>query len=221
MFTIKSLAFRAVCELICAFEPSSALSAQSKSPESLCAWCSSWLKILLESARQYGIRSHKQIWLGALSLLLLSGTSVATAAPGGEAPSPDFRYPSLFPPAPTVGPAAPRIQVDLSQQELVAFEGATPIRAFATSTGDWQHPTLVGTFAVQWKREKIDLIGPDWYYHDVPYVMMFATPFYIHSAPWRPEFGARTSHGCVTLAVDDAAWLFHWAEVGTPIVITW
>jgi lipoprotein-anchoring transpeptidase ErfK/SrfK len=79
----------------------------------------------------------------------------------------------------------------------------------------------VGTYAVQWKRAVIDLIGPDWYYHDVPFVMMFAKPFYIHAAPWRPEFGTPTSHGCVTLAVPDAEWLFAWAEVGTLIHITW
>ena len=51
--------------------------------------------------------------------------------------------------------------------------------------------------------------------------MMFAKPFYIHAAPWRPEFGRPDSHGCVTLSEADAGWLFNWAEVGTPIFITW
>lgn len=157
------------------------------------------------------------LWLGLVGWLLLGPITPV----GAEAPSPDFRYPSLFPPAPTVGQPARRIEVDLSEQQLIAFEGATPVRAFATATGDWDHPTLVGEFAVQWKRERIDLIGPDWYYRDVPWVMMFATPFYIHAAPWRPEFGVRTSHGCVTLAEPDAAWLFQWSAVGTPIYIGW
>lgn len=156
------------------------------------------------------------LWLNLFGLLALGGT-----APRTDAPTPGYRYPSLFPPAPTVGTPERRIVVDLSEQQLIAFEGFTPVRAFPTATGDWEHPTLVGHFTVQWKREKIDLIGPDWYYHDVPSVMMFATPFYIHAAPWRAEFGARTSHGCVTLAVDDAAWLFDWATVGTPIHIGW
>lgn len=157
------------------------------------------------------------VWLSLLGAIFWGAITPAWA----DAPSPTFRYPSLFPPAPTVGQPARRIEVDLSEQQLVAFEGATPVRAFATATGDWEHPTLVGDFSVQWKRERIDLIGPDWYYHDVPSVMMFATPFYIHAAPWRPEFGARTSHGCVTLSEPDAAWLFEWSVVGTPIHIGW
>jgi len=147
----------------------------------------------------------------------------ADVPPGSSEPAfpPDFLYPSLFPPAPFVGPRTRRIQVDLSEQQLVASEGLTPVRAFAVATGDWAHPTIVGRYAVQWKRERIDLIGPDYYYRDVPYVMMFARPFYIHAAPWRAEFGAPTSHGCVTLATSDAAWLYAWADVGTEIVIVW
>ena len=163
-------------------------------------------------------------------LVLSLGASPALAAdrrppggsgrPGAGEPAQPL-YPSLFPPAPSVGPHQRRIVVDLSEQQLTAFEGATPVRAFLVATGDWQHPTLVGHFSVQWKRERIDLIGPDYYYHDVPYVMMFAKPFYIHAAPWRAEFGTPTSRGCVTLATADAAWLYAWADVGTEIAITW
>lgn len=158
------------------------------------------------------------------ALLLLIGLGpLRLSSPGlAEASAPAaIVHPSLFPAAPTVGPARPRITVDLSQQQLIAFEGMTPVRAFAVATGDYDHPTIVGEYSVQWKREKIDLIGPDWYFKDVPYVMMFAKPFYIHAAPWRPEFGKPDSHGCVTLAEADAGWLFNWAEVGTPIFITW
>lgn len=159
-------------------------------------------------------------------LVLLLGLGWASASRPAQADvqpplATSLLHPSLFPPAPTVGPAASRITVDLSQQELIAFEGMTPVRAFAVATGDYDHPTIVGEYSVQWKREKIDLIGPDWYFKDVPYVMMFAKPFYIHAAPWRPEFGKPDSHGCVTLSEADAGWLFNWAEVGTPIFITW
>jgi lipoprotein-anchoring transpeptidase ErfK/SrfK len=151
----------------------------------------------------------------------LGGVARPAQAERQPPPAPTDRHPSLFPSAPTVGPAQPRITVDLSQQQLIAFEGMTPVRAFAVATGDYDHPTIVGEYSVQWKREKIDLIGPDWYFKDVPYVMMFAKPFYIHAAPWRPEFGKPDSHGCVTLAEADAGWLFNWAEVGTPIFISW
>lgn len=140
----------------------------------------------------------------------------------GQTPRPPGEpYPSLFPRAPTVGASPRHIRVDLSEQQLIAFEGIAPVRAFPVSTGDATHPTIVGRYTIQWKREVIDLIGPDWYYHDVPYVMMFATPFYIHAAPWRAEFGVPTSRGCVTLSTADAEWLFAWAGVGTPLAIWW
>jgi len=166
----------------------------------------------------------KRWWWGVIVLGLGLGliSPLAHAALGRDPAYPaDFRFPSLFPPAPTVGVPVHRIVVDLSEQQLVAFEGPTPVRAFAVSTGDWEHPTIVGEYSVQWKRDRIDLIGPDWYFHDVPYVMMFAKPFYLHAAPWRAEFGVPNSHGCVTLATDDAGWLYQWAEVGTAISIGW
>jgi len=162
--------------------------------------------------------------MGALSVAALGGgVRPVRADPPHSDPPPSiaFRYPSLFPPAPTVGAPARRILVDLSEQQLIAFEGDTPVHAFPVSTGDAAHPNLVGRFAVQHKYERIDLIGADYYYHDVPYVMAFARPFYIHAAPWRAEFGVPVSRGCVTLAPADAAWLFAWAEVGTAVVIQW
>ena len=162
-----------------------------------------------------------------LSVAALGGDLRPAHAGGGLAPgagaahSVAFRHPSLFPAAPTVGAAPRRIVVDLSEQQLVAFEGGTPVRAFPVSTGDAAHPTIVGQFSIQHKYERIDLIGSDYYYRDVPYVMAFARPFYIHAAPWRAEFGVRASRGCVTLSVADAAWLYTWAEVGAALVIQW
>jgi len=159
-----------------------------------------------------------------LPALLMAPLPAQGAAPGtGQAaPAPNQSpYPSLFPPAPTVGGPARRIEVSLTNQQLVAFEGNTPVRAFDVSTGDAQHPTPVGHFTIQRKFERIDLIGRDYYYHDVPDVMLLARPFYIHAAPWRSEFGVPASRGCVTLSTADAAWLFAWVDVGTPVTIHW
>jgi hypothetical protein len=144
-----------------------------------------------------------------------------SASRAGSATPTEFRYPSLFPSAPTTGPLTHRIVVDLSEQQLIAFEGLTPVRAFPISSGDEEHPTLVGRFSIRQKYEQIDLIGRDYYYRDVPYVMAFARPFYIHAAPWQAEFGAPGSRGCVTLSIADARWLFDWAETGTALVIRW
>ena len=165
----------------------------------------------------------------ALAVALLAAVFIAPSAARGAAPGAGQAaqtpgqppYPSLFPLAPTVGGPARRIEVSLTGQQLVAFEGDTPVRAFDVSTGDAQHPTPVGHFTIKRKFTHIDLIGRDYYYHDVPDVMLLARPFYIHAAPWRSEFGVPASRGCVTLSTADAAWLFAWADVGTPVSIHW
>jgi lipoprotein-anchoring transpeptidase ErfK/SrfK len=161
------------------------------------------------------------VWMLVAMCLGMARESARAAAAPSSAPLVEFRHPSLFPPAPGVGAPVRRIDVDVSAQELVAFEGLTPVRAFQISTGDAQHPTLIGSFSIQRKYARIDLVGRDYYYHDVPYVMMFAKPFYVHAAPWRAEFGVAASRGCVTLATADAAWLFDWTDVGTEITIHW
>ncbi len=159
--------------------------------------------------------------------LLSAVPSVALAAPSRWAEDPPtappggLRYPSLFQQDPSVGEGARRIEVGLKQQQLVAYIGKTPVRAFAVSTGAPGTPTPVGHYTIQQKYPAIDLIGPDYYYHDVPYVMLLARPFYIHAAPWRKEFGVASSRGCVTLTTEDAAWLYEWAEVGTSVYIHW
>jgi hypothetical protein len=133
----------------------------------------------------------------------------------------DFRYPSLFPQAPMVGGVDRHIEVSLKEQQLVAFEGKTPVRAFAVSTGAPGTPTPIGRYTILDKYPKIDLIGPDYYYHDVPWVMLLGKPFYIHSASWRKEFGVALSRGCVTLSVDDAAWVFDWTPMGASVYVHW
>jgi hypothetical protein len=151
--------------------------------------------------------------------------ALAASPRQGEGPPPappsGFRYPSLFPQAPRVGENGRRIEVSLKEQQLIAFEGKTPVRAFAVSTGAPGTPTPVGHYTILQKYPKIDLIGPDYYYHDVLYVMLLGKPYYIHSAPWRNEFGVPLSRGCVTLSTDDAAWLFEWTDIGTVVYVHW
>jgi lipoprotein-anchoring transpeptidase ErfK/SrfK len=145
--------------------------------------------------------------------------AVALASPGlalaagvpGRAGSPT--------PIPVAEAVTRTIEVDLSEQRLTAWQGSTRVRVLVVSTGDEEHPTIRGQFKIKAKYEKIDMIGRDYYYHNVPYVMMFSRPFYIHAAPWREKFGAPLSRGCVTLSTHDAEWLFKWAPVGTAVVV--
>jgi hypothetical protein len=114
------------------------------------------------------------------------------------------------------------IDVDLTSQTLTAYEGQEPVFNVAVSTGTWQYPTVVGTFAIYVKFEKARMrggSGVDAYdLPDVPYVMYFHKGYGLHGTYWHDNFGTPMSHGCVNLSMVDSEWLFNWASVGTKVV---
>jgi lipoprotein-anchoring transpeptidase ErfK/SrfK len=111
------------------------------------------------------------------------------------------------------------IEIDLSSQRLIAWEGATPVYAIVVSTGKASTPTRTGTFAIQTKHRQARMRGADYDISDVPYTMYYSGSYAIHGAYWHHRFGTPVSHGCVNVAVDHANWLFDWATVGTPVVV--
>lgn len=111
------------------------------------------------------------------------------------------------------------VSVDLSDQTLTAYQGRLAVRTFIVSTGDADHPTLKGQYRVKAKWEKIDVIGRDYYFHDVPYFIKYSGPFAIHAATWHDDFGRPVSHGCVNMTVADAKWVFEFLSVGDVVEI--
>jgi lipoprotein-anchoring transpeptidase ErfK/SrfK len=127
------------------------------------------------------------------------------------------------------------IDVDVVSQTLVAYEGAVPIRRFLVSTGRPGWDTPLGEFAIarRVERETMDAAtlrgaipagqaAPTYKIQDVRYTQYFtADGAAFHENTWRsPElFGLPGSHGCVSLHPADAAWLWQWAQVGTPVRI--
>ncbi|WP_353932175.1 L,D-transpeptidase [Okeanomitos corallinicola TIOX110] len=111
------------------------------------------------------------------------------------------------------------IQVDLSEQNLIAWEGNKPVYAVKISSGKRSTPTLVGTFKVQTKHRKTRMRGPGYNVANVPHTMYYHRGYAIHGAYWHKRFGTPVSHGCVNLAPNHAKWVFEWAAVGTPIVV--
>jgi lipoprotein-anchoring transpeptidase ErfK/SrfK len=109
------------------------------------------------------------------------------------------------------------IDVSLSQQQVTAFEGNTPVRTFLVSTGTWEHPTVQGQFHIYVKYPAADMAGPGYYLPAVPFVMYFYEGYGLHGTYWHHNFGTPMSHGCVNLETGDAAWLFDWASVGTLV----
>ena len=55
----------------------------------------------------------------------------------------------------------------------------------------------------------------------MPNSVFFHGGYAIHGNYWRPAsyFGnINSSHGCIGINVDDAAWIYDWAPIGTSII---
>ncbi|OUC15946.1 MAG: hypothetical protein B0A82_04110 [Alkalinema sp. CACIAM 70d] len=111
------------------------------------------------------------------------------------------------------------IEIDLSSQRLIAWEGKRWVDAKIVSTGKASTPTRTGVFEIQEKFRSVTMKGADYEVPDVPHAMFYSGNYAIHGAYWHSSFGTPVSHGCVNMAPDAAQWLYSWARVGTPIVI--
>lgn len=111
------------------------------------------------------------------------------------------------------------IEIKLSSQRLIAWEGKTPVYAILISTGKASTPTQPGVFTIQTRDRYARMRGDDYDIGDVPYTMYYSGSYAIHGAYWHRRFGTPVSHGCVNLAVDHARWLFNWARIGTSVVV--
>ncbi len=109
------------------------------------------------------------------------------------------------------------IDVDLGNQLTSAYDGTDLVATFVVSTGTWQTPTVTGVYRVYVKYRYADMSGPGYYLANVPYVMYFYQGYGIHGTYWHNNFGTPMSHGCVNLTIDDAGWMFDFADVGTVV----
>jgi len=108
------------------------------------------------------------------------------------------------------------IEVILSKQVLIAWQGNTPVRRMAVSTGIARYPTVTGSYRIYVKLRSQAMRGPGYYLPNVPHVMFFYRGYGIHGTYWHNNFGTPMSHGCVNLSQADAAWLFSWAGPWLP-----
>jgi hypothetical protein len=116
------------------------------------------------------------------------------------------------------------IDISISRQTLVAYEGRHPVFATLVSTGrggmgdpETEFATPRGTFMIYAKHVSATMDGEDdasdsYSLLDVPFVQYFHRGFALHAAYWHDEFGKIRSHGCVNMAAHDAAWLFEWTD---------
>jgi hypothetical protein len=120
-----------------------------------------------------------------------------------------------------------RIEVDLTNQRVYAFEGDRIVHQFIVSTGKWGW-TPTGEFTI-WTKVRSQLmkggkkeLGTYYYLPNVPYVMFFYNDkiekmrgFSFHGTYWHENFGHPMSHGCINMRTEDAKTLYEWA---TPVV---
>ncbi|MCL2779693.1 MAG: L,D-transpeptidase [Polyangiaceae bacterium] len=120
------------------------------------------------------------------------------------------------------------IDINLTLQTLVAFEGTKAVFATAVSTGkkneqdkEKDHRTPVGSFRIREKHIAATMDGDvasdgPYSIEDVPWIMYFNGSYALHGAFWHNDFGRTKSHGCINLAPKDAKALFGWTEPRLP-----
>lgn len=111
------------------------------------------------------------------------------------------------------------IEVIVSEQKLIAWQGDTPVFETIVSTGKPGFETLPGEFRIYVKYDKTRMRGPGYDTPDVPWTLYYYRGFAIHGAYWHNNFGTPVSHGCVNLRVPEAKALYDWASVGTRVVV--
>lgn len=118
---------------------------------------------------------------------------------------------------PAAGNGERWIDVNLSEQRVYAYEGDVVVNSFLVSTGVAETPTVTGEYQIYVKVRIQDMSGPGYYLPDVPWVMYFYEEYGFHGTYWHNNFGTPMSRGCVNMRIDDAAWLYDWASVGTAV----
>jgi hypothetical protein len=129
------------------------------------------------------------------------------------------------------------IKASVSQRKEWACEAGKLVHTHSVITGLRNHPeteTPPGSYKIYAKQTDTTLKGTDsrgsWSY-PVRYWMPFLDNQYgtygFHDATWRKDdaFGKVSpdsddaSHGCIELPLNDAKWLYDWAEVGTTVTV--
>lgn len=119
------------------------------------------------------------------------------------------------------------IDINVTKQTLVAYEGMQAVFATLVSTGEAglgdpekSRSTKRGIFRIHTKHlaatMNSDTTGEEFELQDIPYVQYFEEGYALHAAYWHDDFGTPRSHGCINLAPEDARRLFFWTEPKLP-----
>ena len=118
-----------------------------------------------------------------------------------------------------------KIVIDISEQNLKAYEGEKIFLDTKVSTGRYGMGTPLGNFRILSKNPRAWSSKYGLY---MPYWMAFTAKGHgLHELPEWPNgykeganhLGVRVSHGCVRLGVGPAKQLYDWAAIGTPVIV--
>ena len=118
------------------------------------------------------------------------------------------------------------IYIDISSQTLTYFVNGQVDMSCSVVTGNVSsgHGTPTGIYRINNKSTDTRLKGED-YDVKVTYWMSFiGGSIGLHSAQWRSSFGGSQylydgSHGCVNMPTSAAAYIYHNAPIGTPVIV--
>jgi len=169
------------------------------------------------------------------------GTTVSAIVRANGLTNPSLIYPgqqlrisggsgSIAPAAPAAPSGAKRILVDLSDQRMYVYQNGQILWNWVISTGLPGRDTAVGHYKVL---NKIPNAYASTWNLQMPYWLGIywagSLQNGIHALPiqangqrlWEGYLGQRVSYGCVILGTQNAATLYNWASVGTPVDIVW
>ncbi|HEU5381305.1 MAG TPA: L,D-transpeptidase [Ktedonobacteraceae bacterium] len=133
------------------------------------------------------------------------------------------------------------IVVSLSQQWLYAYENGSEVFNTAVMTGRPELGTPTGTYHVFAKLSPTTFYSPfprgsaEWYPPThIAYALEWKEGgYFLHDSWWHSVYGPGTnlwhydpidgwqsgSHGCISMPLSAAAWLYQWAPIGTTVQI--
>jgi tetratricopeptide (TPR) repeat protein len=121
-----------------------------------------------------------------------------------------------------------RIEIDVSEQRLTAWDGDTLVYDFVCSTGERGTPTRYGRFSIISKMpEAYGSTWDIWMPHWMGIYWAGGSENGIHGLPilsngqtlWSGYLGEPVSYGCVVLDTWAAKKLYDWAQIGTEVII--
>ncbi len=169
-----------------------------------------------------GSRGHGFVaphsWLGEVGAPMRVGRR--TLVPLADGRFIDRRYVSIatWPEPPEVNTGEHWIDIDLSQQLMIAYEGQRPVWATLVLTANTATP--VGEFRIEKKRPMARMTNRPGYQHkwDVlaPWVVTIQGRIAFHTAYWHQQYGRTRSQGCVNLSPQDARYIWNFTEPAMP-----